>query len=251
MSGARRARIIGLGLIGGSIGIALRRSGWHVTFADPAVSLADARNAGAADEEDAGDVAADVTIVATPVDAALETVAKCSGLTTSVCSVMAPLREKARGANFVAGHPLAGAATSGLASASGDLFRGKRWFVDADDPVVDSIIRDCGAIRERVDAATHDAAVAVTSHLPQILSTALAAHLGRSGSDLRFAGSGLQTLLRLAQSDASVWTPVIAANRAAIAANLDEVVRIAGAILSGDGEAFHDAQQFVRRLSET
>jgi prephenate dehydrogenase len=246
MSAAPRAHIIGLGLIGGSIGIALRRSGWRVSYVDPAVSLADAKRVAAADDE--GARATDLTIIATPADLAVRLVSECAGAATSVCSVMQPLRDAARG-DFVAGHPLAGSAERGLGAASGDLFRGKRWFVDADHELVDRVIADCGAIRERVDASAHDAAVALTSHLPQILSTALAAHLQRSGVEVRFAGTGLRTFLRLAQSDASVWAPIIAANRYAIEKHGEQLMGIASAILDGDVSAFRDANEFMKRLA--
>ena len=249
MPTARRALIAGLGLIGGSIGIALRRAGWWVSFDDPHVAPGDARAAGAADDDDTR--AADLTILATPVDVALSGLStQHSGLVTSVCSVMRPLRAAAdaRSIDFVAGHPLAGSEKRGLAAARGDLFEGKPWFVDRDAPLVGEVIAACGARAERVSADEHDRAVALTSHLPQLLSTALAAVIGERDLE-RFAGGGLKTFLRLAESDASVWMPVVTANRDNIAPQADEVARVVRAILDGDGDAFERAQRFVRRLS--
>lgn len=247
MSTGPRALIAGLGLIGGSIGIALRRAGWHVEYVDPDVTPEAAR--GAADEVGSFDRDYDLTIIATPVDAALAVLGRAgSNAVTSVCSVMQPLRAAAGARRFVAGHPLAGSAQRGIAAASGDLFRGKRWFVDGDEAFVDRVISDCGAIRERVEAAEHDVAVALTSHLPQILSTALAAHLQREGVDPKFAGSGLATFLRLAESDASVWRPIIDANRGAIEPHLQRLTAIVKAILAGDDDVFRDAQTALRRL---
>lgn len=237
-----RALIAGLGLIGGSIGMALRARGWHVAFLDPHVSLDEARRAGAADDE-GGD--ADVAILATPVDVAVGMLGGLSApVVTSVCSVMSPLRAVA-GDNFVAGHPLAGSHERGLAAANASLFEGKPWFVDRDVPIVNQAIADCGAIRELVEAQTHDDAVALTSHLPQLLSTALAAYAERSEVDLKFAGSGLRTFLRLAGSDASVWTPVLEANRAAIERHLENVIEIARELAP---EHFDDARRFAARL---
>ena len=245
MPGTRRALIAGLGLIGGSIGIALRAHGWHVAYLDPFVD--DPR--GAADERVTEIVSADVVVLATPVDVAVAEVAerrrRGAGVVTSVCSVMSPLRAVA-GDNFVAGHPLAGSEQRGLAAARGDLFRDKAWFVDRDEPLVAELVAACGARLERVDADDHDRAVALTSHLPQLLSTALAAHLQDTGVDERFVGSGLQTFLRLAESDASVWMPVLKANEAHIAPHLDAVLRIAREMLRGDDGPFARAQQFVR-----
>src|SRR4051794_4208422 len=102
---ARRALIAGLGLIGGSIGLALRRRGWHVAFFDSDPNLDPGE---AADERVASlDADADVVIVATPVDVAITLLTSLRApLITSVCSVMAPLRAIA-GDCFVAGHPLA------------------------------------------------------------------------------------------------------------------------------------------------
>jgi prephenate dehydrogenase len=251
MPTARHALIAGLGLIGGSIGIALRRAGWRVSFDDPNVALDDARAAGAADDDDRD--GADVVILAMPVDAATAALrTQDSGLRTSVCSVMSPLRAAAdsHGVSFVAGHPLAGSEKRGLAAARGDLFVGKPWFVDRDEPIVADIIDACGARAERVSAEEHDRAVAMTSHLPQLLSTALAAFLSeqRAASSeqelLRFVGGGLKTFLRLAGSDASVWAPVLDANRENIRAAFDRVAAVAVAIIEGDPNAFEQAQRF-------
>jgi prephenate dehydrogenase len=257
MPHARHAHIAGLGLIGGSIGIALRRAGWRVSFEDPNVALDEALAAGAADDGEGG--GADVVIIATPVDAALTYVGRASArrvggraearptLCASVCSVMGPLRAAADAhhVSFVAGHPLAGSEKRGLAAARGDLFAGKPWFVDRDEQLVADIIDACGARAERVTAEEHDRAVALTSHLPQLLSTALASIL--DGRELeRFAGTGLKTFLRLAESDASVWMPVLTANRENIAADVDELVRAVRAILDGDAGAFERARHFVK-----
>jgi len=242
MPGTRRALIAGLGLIGGSIGIALRARGWHVAYLDPFVD----DPGDAADERVTALVSADVVVLANPVDVAIQVVADSgqrTGVMTSVCSVMAPLRAVA-GENFVAGHPLAGSEQRGLGAARGDLFRDKAWFVDREHPLVAEIVAACGARLELVDADDHDRAIALTSHLPQLLSTALAAHL--EGVDPRFVGTGLKTFLRLAESDASVWMPVLKANEAHIAPHLDAVLRIAREMLRGDDGPFARAQQFVR-----
>jgi len=240
--------------------MALRRAGWRVSYDDPHVTLADARAAGAADDDNGA--GADVVIIATPLDVALAYVGRASArrvggrpearptLCASVCSVMGALRAEAdkHHVSFVAGHPLAGSEKRGLSSARGDLFVGKPWFVDRDEQLVADVIDACGARAERVTAEEHDRAVALTSHLPQLLSTALASVL--DGRELeRFAGTGLKTFLRLAESDASVWMPVLAANRENIAADVEELMRAVRAIVDGDAGAFERARHFVRRLS--
>jgi prephenate dehydrogenase len=237
---ARRALIAGLGLIGGSIGLALRRRGWHVAFFDSDPNL----DAGeAADERVASmDADADVVILATPVDVAVRllTVARAP-LVTSVSSVMAPLRAVAD-ARFIAGHPLAGSAARGITAARADLFENATWFIDRDDATVREIIAACGANAEIVDASEHDRAVALTSHLPQILSTALAAYLRAQNVDLRFAGPGLRTFLRLAGSEASVWSPIIEANRENLRPHVDAIAKLICEVVEGDPhEAFAKA----------
>lgn len=238
------ALIVGLGLIGGSASMALRARGWRVTYIDPHVDEAAARAA----TDGRGDVRDkhDVVILATPVDVAAQQVRQLSGVTTSVCSVMRPLREAGI---TVAGHPLAGSEKRGLSAARADLFEGKPWFVDCDHDVVDRVIRDCGARTVLVTAEEHDAALALTSHLPQVLSTALAAALSDDDVE-RFAGGGLETFLRLAGSDASVWGPILAANRDNIRAHFDRVVAIARNLIEDEpGDAFRRANEIAKSLN--
>jgi len=246
--------IVGLGLVGGSAGMALRGRGWRVSYIDPHVTAEEARAAGAADEraESIGAAGADVTLLATPVDVAVALLEwiEPAGVVTSACSVMRPLRAAAR-REFVAGHPMAGSQRRGLAAATAALFEGKSWFVDGDDERVDAVIRDCGAVRERVDAAEHDAGVALTSHLPQVLSTALAAYLHGREDVLGFAGNGLRTFLRLAGSDASVWAPVLEANRDNIAPHAEGIAALVRELTEGDpSDAFAKAQAVLQALEE-
>ncbi|HEX8171519.1 MAG TPA: prephenate dehydrogenase/arogenate dehydrogenase family protein [Thermoanaerobaculia bacterium] len=239
--------IAGLGLIGGSAGMALRARGWYVRYVDPHVSLEEARRAGAADErvEHFGD--ADLTLLAAPLDVAIGHLRETQTLVTSACGLMQPLRELGH-ARFVAGHPMAGSEQSGLAAARADLFEGKRWFVDDDDALVEQMIADCGARSERVDAREHDDAMALVSQLPQLLSTALAAYLD-DRDVARFAGSGLATFLRLASSDATVWAPLLAANRETLAPHADALATIVRELIDGDPrELFAKAQRFRRTL---
>lgn len=262
MPSARRALIAGLGLIGGSIGMALRRAGWHITYLDPDVPLDDALRAGAADERVSRlDDSPGLLVLATPVDAALSLLEQlpAGSLVTSVCSVMAPLRECAdrRRLDFVAGHPLAGSQQRGLPFAREDLFQNATWFVDRDDPIVSEMIAGCGASSQLIEAAQHDGALALTSHLPQLLSTALAALLERQTrgdvDDLpSFAGPGLRTFLRLAGSDITVWKPVLEANAALLLPHLEAIAALSREILEGDSaRAFADANKFWSRIDKS
>jgi prephenate dehydrogenase len=244
---ARRALIAGLGLIGGSIGLALRRRGWHVAFfdSDPDLDPGDA-----ADERAPSlDAIADVVILATPIDVAVNLLATARApIITSVCSVMAPLRAIADD-RFIAGHPLAGSAMRGIAAARADLFENATWFIDRDDAAVREIIAACGANAEVVDAAEHDRALALTSHLPQVLSTALAAYLHDQHIDLRFAGPGLRTFLRLAGSEASVWTPILEANRENLRPHADAIATLIEELINGNtADAFLKSKDFFAQL---
>jgi prephenate dehydrogenase len=239
----RRVTIAGLGLIGGSLGIALRRRGWHVAYFDPNVALDAALAAGAADERTSAPGSDSLLVLATPVDQAIALLhAAGSGPATSVCSVMLPLQAAAQRIRFVAGHPFAGSESSGLAAARGDLFEGRPWFVDRDDEDVDAMIEAAGARKAVVDAAAHDETVALTSHLPQLLSTALASLIEQRNVDPQFIGSGLRTLLRLAGSSFEVWDPVLEANRENVARALDDLMRVAEQL---DERDFDRAVKFV------
>ena len=237
--------IVGLGLIGGAVAMALRRRGWNVRFVDrdPSLALEGAERVNAI-----GD--ADVIVLATPIDVAVQLLPtiKTSGVITSVGSVMRPLRAVAP-PNFVAGHPMAGWHESGLANAHHVQLEGAPWFIDGDDARVDDLMRACGAVPVRVDAAEHDAAVALTSHLPQVLSTALFAYLGDK-ADLKFAGAGLRSF-RLAASDGAMWHSVLEANRDNLRPHADAIAQLVRAIIEGDEpEAFARARTLWRALKE-
>jgi prephenate dehydrogenase len=233
--------IVGLGLIGGSVGMAAKRRGWRVRYVDDSVNVDEAINMSAADGRADAVRRDDFVLLATPVDAAVEWLAENDArLVTSVCSVMQPLREAARGRHFVAGHPMAGDTQRGLKAARADLFEGKRWFLDARDYEVEELVRDCGASAELVTAEEHDRAVALTSHLPQLLSTALAAHLKDYPEAERFAGEGLKTFLRLAGSHESVWESIINENANNIALHADAVERLVEEMLEGNVKAIFE-----------
>ncbi|HVT04981.1 MAG TPA: prephenate dehydrogenase/arogenate dehydrogenase family protein [Thermoanaerobaculia bacterium] len=250
--------IAGLGLIGGSLGKALQSRGWSVAFVDPAVDAGEAWQAGAATVRLAGigDAPSDLIVIATPVGCALTAIA-ASPLDvpiTTTCSVMVPfaLLQSSR-RTVIAGHPFAGSEKSGLGAARADLFVGRPWFYDQDheDPLVLKMIGDSGALPRAVSPVEHDRAVAMTSHLPQILSTALAAIVHRHPEVEPYVGEGLRTFLRLAASSPDIWIPVIEHNRAAINEAALEIQSVANAIIhDGDAEVFREAQELMARLQK-
>ena len=237
---AKTVTIAGLGLIGGSIGAALRRATWFVRYVDPNVDLEHARAAGAADER-IEHAEGDIIIIATPVDVALKLTPK-GRLVTTTCSVMAPF------ADYVAGHPFAGSEQNGLGASRRDLFDGRPWFVDRDDEEVRTIIEATGARQVVVDPAEHDAAMALTSHLPQVLSTALASLVEQKRIDPIFIGSGLRTFLRLASSNYDVWGSVLDANARNIGQAERELMRVINSMTRAD---FDRARRFMENITSS
>ena len=237
---AKTVTIAGLGLIGGSIGAALRGETWFVRYIDPNVDLERARASGAADER-VEDVEGDIVIIATPVDVAMKLAPK-GRLITTTCSLMGPF------SRYIAGHPFAGSEQNGLAAARGDLFAGRPWFVDRDDEEIRAIIEATGARQVVVDPAEHDAAMALTSHLPQVLSTALASLIEQKRIDPVFLGTGLRTFLRLASSSYDVWGSVLDANGRNIGEAERELMRV---INSMTRTQFDRARRFMERMEKT
>ena len=236
---ATRVTIAGLGLIGGSIGMSLRRRGWHVRFVDPHVDAARANDAGAADEK-LDDVEGDLIVIATPVDVALRLKPR-GRIVTTTCSVMLPFKQ------YVAGHPFAGSEKNGLGAARPDLFEGKPWFVNRDEAEVRAMIEATGARQVVVDSAEHDRAMALTSHLPQIISTALASLIEQKRIDPAFIGSGTRTLLRLAGSSYDVWGPVLEANARNVGEAEKELLRVINSMTRDD---FDRARRFMAKFAD-
>lgn len=249
----RRAAIIGTGLIGGSFGLALRRHFPEVAISgfDRADVLQRAIARGAAQQaaptiEDAVR-GADLICIALPIGAttaALAAIAAAAGteaLVTDSCGAKAIICTEAaihfkNGARFLGGHPMAGKEISGIDNAEAELFAGAPYALigtenDADPRVRSFIelIRAFGAKPVWCDAETHDWAVGIVSHLPQLLAVALARtvsnELDETGLPLTLAGKGLQDMLRLAGSPYSVWRDVFIANRENVSRAVDRLAQ--------------------------
>ena len=226
----RRAAVVGTGLIGGSIGLALRAQGWHVTGADndPARARA-ALERGAVDEvgEDPG---AELTFVATPVGAvaaAARAALAGGGVVTDVGSVKAPVVSTVDDPRFVGGHPMAGSEQEGVAGADAALFLGAVWVltpVTRTDPAAHSLVRSVvsslGAEVVELAPERHDALVAVVSHVPHLTAAALmgiaAERAEEHGALLRLAAGGFRDMTRVAAGHPGIWPDICADNRDAI-----------------------------------
>lgn len=231
--------IIGSGLLGASIGLALRRAGVRVVIDDQdesARDLAVERGAGQPWRADAGEVPT-LVVVAVPPAAAGAVMARASAFAgatiTDVTSVkQAPLAEAlARGGDpvrIIGGHPMAGREASGAAAARPDLFDDRVWVVTplpANSPERVDLVRDlaltCGAVPVVMAPDQHDQAVALTSHAPQVLSSLLAAQLLDADVDaVAVSGQGLRDMTRIAGSDPALWQAILGANADAVAAVL-------------------------------
>ena len=234
-----RAAIVGTGLIGGSIGLALKSRGWHVTGSDrdPARS-ARALELGAIDEVGA-DPRADITFVATPVttiaEAAREALASGEGIVTDVGSVKAPVVAAVDHPRFVGGHPMAGSEQEGVDGADPDLFSGATWVLTptkGTDPEayarLHGVVSSFGANVVAIAPGRHDDLVALVSHVPHLTAATLMTLAGESAEEhatlLQLAAGGFRDMTRIAAGHPGIWPDICTENRDAIVAALDRLV---------------------------
>ncbi|MFT5204625.1 MAG: prephenate dehydrogenase [Candidatus Aldehydirespiratoraceae bacterium] len=235
--------VVGVGLIGGSVGMALRAAGWHVVGVDlSADCLADAIAAGAIDE--AGELGeCDLAFIATPVNAvaALAAAALDAGaaVVTDVGSVKAPIAAAVSDPRFVPGHPMAGSEQDGLNGAFADMFSGAMWVLcpteDTDDAAfaeVRAVVAAMGAQIIVMPPDRHDTLVAVVSHVPHLTAATLMRLAdGRAEehrSLLRLAAGGFRDMTRIAAGHPAIWPDICAQNQDAITDVLDELIRELG-----------------------
>jgi prephenate dehydrogenase len=271
-----RVGIVGLGLVGGSIALALRsvQPDIHIIGVDDAQVMEAALRRATIDEaRDSAMALADVDLIvlAAPVGAILEIVeqlgrAGVSAVVTDVGSTKRRVLEAAQRShleNFIGGHPMAGSERAGLDAASGDLFRGKTWFVvpgheAAPDAaaLVDRFVRLLGAVPVTIAPDAHDRNAAYLSHLPQLLAVWLIVTSGDAVGEggLKYAGRGFDEMTRLAASSSAVWQSIIATNADYITEALHELVTIVPQVLGVDAARLRDvfarANQWRDRLEE-
>jgi prephenate dehydrogenase len=246
----RRVRIVGTGLIGTSLGIALSRAGFQVSLADPsptAAALARDLGAGVLAEDSAA--APEVVVVAAPPDVVAEVVAVeltrwPDAVVTDAASVKGAVLSSLqdRGADlsrYVGSHPMAGREKSGAMAAQGDLFEGRSWVVapgprasaDAVDKVRE-IAEAAGSVVLVMNPDEHDAAVAAVSHVPQIAASLVASRLRGLPSDaIALSGQGIRDVTRIAASDPGMWTQILAGNAPAVRSVLESLAEELDAVL--------------------
>lgn len=253
--------VIGTGLLGTSLGLALRELGVEVLLADTSpATLHLARDMGAgrpapADGGDAHAAAAPaLVVVATPPDVVVPVVAGAlrdhpGAVVTDVASVKGEIAAGVRAlvgdaaTRYVGSHPMAGRERSGPAAADADLFQGATWVICPHEPVdsprhqaavaeVRALAMAVGALPRMMAADEHDQAVALVSHLPQLLSSLTAARLRDVRPEsLGLAGQGLRDVTRIAASDPMMWSAILAANAAAVLPHARAVHAELGAVV--------------------
>jgi prephenate dehydrogenase len=251
-TGLGTVRIVGTGLLGTSIGLALRTLGVRVLLSDPSpTALALARDVGAG-EPDPGGLPVSLVVVGAPPDVtaavvAAELAAHPEATVTDVASVKSGIWTALRhsGADltrYVGGHPLAGRERSGPVASRADLFLGRPWVVcpgearlhpdgsssaQAAPSRVETVRRlasALGATPVVMAAADHDEAVALISHVPQIAASLVATRLVKaSDSAVGLAGQGLRDVTRIADSDPTLWAQILAANAVPVSQALREI----------------------------
>ncbi|MBM6403892.1 prephenate dehydrogenase [Phycicoccus sp. CSK15P-2] len=246
-----RVHVVGTGLVGTSLGLALTRHGDDVTLEDAvpthaalARDLGAGRLLGAQEEPEP-----DLVVVAVPPDvtagcvvAALERFPDAG--VTDVASVKGVVLAAVRAAGadltrYCGGHPMAGRERAGAVSGRHDLFDGRAWVVTPSPEtrvevtaLVTHVARSAGAAVRALAPDVHDRAVAAVSHVPQLASSLVAARLEVLDDEaVALAGQGLRDVTRIAASDPNLWTQILAGNAAAVREVLGGLAEDLGAVV--------------------
>lgn len=259
------AGVIGLGLIGGSVAHALTHMGYSVGAVDM-----DSETVERALDE--GIIAqaglpsdAELTVVATPVDAIADGVRQAleetSGWVTDTGSVKGPIASAVSDSRFVPSHPMAGSEQTGLDGARAELFRGAAWVIcptldtaDTTLAAMHDLVKALGADPLTLSPDAHDRMVATVSHVPHLTAAALM-NVASSRSDehlamLRLAAGGFRDMTRIAAGSPSIWPPICVQNSDAITEALDEVIdrlsTLRTAVVGGDVDEIQQSLQTAR-----
>jgi prephenate dehydrogenase len=272
-----RIAVLGVGLIGGSIGLAARhRLGAEVTGYDPDAADRDRGVAVGALDHGASTIAeavagADVVFCAAPVAALPEVVstalehsppgAVVSDVGSTKQALVVAIAAGEMADRFIGGHPLAGAETAGVESARQDLFEGARWYLTptgrSQGVLFDrlhGVLAGIGARPMAIDPGVHDLEMAAISHLPHVLANALAGtaagSLPADGERRPEVGRSFRDATRVAGANPAIWADIFSSNGPAVAAEIEEVVErlrsAAELIRGGDRELIAAWQQQAR-----
>ena len=266
-----RVAVLGTGLIGTSVALGLADAGWDTVGWDPDSGVREALGGldsfdQIADEITAAVDGADLVVLAGPPSSVPDLLQgiDTEALVTDVAGVKAGIIEAgARLPHFVSGHPMAGREVSGPEAASSSLFRGAAWVVITDGASVadverlESIVRLLGANPIEMTAAEHDDAVAVISHLPQVLAAALVGEATEHPAGLGLASGSFRDLTRVAASNPALWSELLVRNGEPLANVIEAYAarlhRWADAVRSGEsdtvGETLQNASEVRRGMA--
>jgi prephenate dehydrogenase len=239
----KRITIVGVGLIGGSLGLAIKRTfpSTVIVGVDKPAVLKSAHKKGAIDHSERNlrnsVSSTDLVVLCTPVSTILKQMSRiaryCSpgAVVTDTGSVKSAILKKAKrefAGNFIGGHPMAGKERSGIAGAEPGLFRHAAWVLspapDTKESQIHRLRSFLKAIGARVvvmDAGKHDVAVSILSHVPQLLSVALMNTAGiRARKSLRMSGGGFRDMTRLAASEPAMWRDILSFNKSEVRRSL-------------------------------
>ena len=261
-----RANVLGLGLIGGSLALALQRAGYEVGGSD-----SDASHVGKALERGVIHHSglftdAEVTFVATPVNTVAEQVALAlemtTGVVTDVGSVKSHVAQSISSSRFVAGHPMAGSELDGLDGADAAMFEGAVWVLtptasssDESFSILAGLITKLGAEVVALDPQHHDDLVAIVSHVPHLTAATLMRLADNSSEEhlalLRLAAGGFRDMTRIASGRPGIWLDICDQNRDAIVRGLDSLIsglsEMRDIVLRGDRDALFSSLEQARR----
>ena len=253
-SAPRRAQIVGTGLIGGSIGAALRRRGWVVTGYDLVDERAERAVRLGATDRAGRDPDAELVFVATParavVPAAADALARHPrAVVTDVAGVKGPVLAGVSDPRFVGGHPMAGSEQEGVDGSDPEMFEGATWVLTPEahtDPqaftTVRSVVSSLGANVVELPARRHDDLVAMVSHVPHLTAATLMNLAADTALEhatlLRLAAGGFRDMTRIAAGEPTIWPDVCFENADGILEVLDRLLtaltEVRGVVASRD-----------------
>lgn len=261
----RRANVIGLGLIGGSLGLALSQRGWRVSGTDSRSETESEALAFGIVSSVGLDPEAEITFIATPVSTIAEqahfALANTSGLVTDVGGVKSTIVGEIDDPRFVGGHPMAGSELVGLQGADASLFEGAVWVLTPRDSTADSsfasvakIVGELGAEIVVLSPGRHDQLIAIVSHLPHLTAATLMGLANSSAEEhvavLRLAAGGFRDMTRVASGHPAIWIDICRENRSAILTALDGMIdglqSMRSIVESGEDAALLERLQVAR-----
>ncbi|MHB1251337.1 MAG: prephenate dehydrogenase/arogenate dehydrogenase family protein [Acidimicrobiales bacterium] len=235
---SRHAHVIGLGLIGASMALALKQAGWRVTGEDVCdETFTNALSQGIIEPGEMSD-AHTLVVVATPAGAVADVANQVLGrfghtdlVVTDVAGVKSAIVSGISDQRFLGGHPMAGSELRGLRGAREDLFQGCNWVLTPTDTTLPTTystlhgtLREIGANVVAVSAEDHDRLVALASHVPHLLAGVLMNEAALAAQQdavlLQLAAGGFRDMTRVAAGDPTIWPDIVFENREAITATL-------------------------------